>query len=410
MKIAIVINTYIVTRPGEKNPFDHPTPLWSFEKENTLKATLESLRDANCRAEDEYTLYLFGIAANERIDFDEEIEREIKKVVRNVGGLPRFHVITNRQVMDFRVQTEIEFFESSGYPEIRNLGFMIPSMFHEDLIMQLDDDELIRENHLVRFAELFEKNPGYGIVTAPYEQNGTTRITGEDPLTTWKKVSSMDAELKKLLSADDCSQTLFGLGGNLCIRTSGARQLLYPRRVPRGEDFSLILAGRMLYENGDLDLAIKPGDSRFLTWFCPEREVTIIHQPPEKGREDFLRSFESNIRRFILERQMVMTQKKFTLSDLKDSSEYLYAMFGQEDFRRQILDWIDNIRMEREDVTDTQRLNEMEERLLVFLERVEKEPRWSNYLEERRQFSKAQAWLAQCDQEELLSRIRGWIK
>ncbi|BES66612.1 hypothetical protein SANA_30510 [Gottschalkiaceae bacterium SANA] len=410
MKIAIVINTYIVTSPGEKSPFDHPTPLWLFEKENTLKASLESLRDANRRAEDEYTLYLFGIAANERIDFDQEIEQKIKKIVENVGGLPRVHVISNRQVADFRQQTEIEFFESSGYPEIRNLGFLIPFMFHEDVIMQLDDDELIRENHLVRFAELFEKNPEYGIVTAPYEQNGSRRIIGEDPLTTWKKVSSMDADLKKLLSTDDCSQTLFGLGGNLCIRSSVAKEIFYPRKVPRGEDFSLLLAARLLYENGDLRMKIKPGNRLFLTWFCSEKDVTILHQPPISEREDFLRSFENNIRRFILERQMVMTQKKFTLSDLKDSSQYLYAMFGQEDFRRQILDWIDTIRMEREDVTDMKQLNEMEERLLVFLEGVEKEPRWSNYLEERRRFSKGQAWLAQCDQEELLMKIGGWIK
>ena len=409
MKIAIVINTYIVTRPGEKNPFDHPTPLWSFEKENTLKATLESLRDANRREEDEYTLYLFGIAANEKIDFDQEIEQEIKKIANNVGGLANVHVITNRQVEDFRVQTEIEFFESSGYPEIRNLGFLIPSIFHEDVIMQLDDDELIRENHLVRFAELFEKNPEYGIVTAPYEQNGSRRISGEDPLTSWKKVSSMDADLEKLLSTNDCSQTLFGLGGNLCIRSSVAKEIFYPRRVPRGEDFSLLLAARLLYENGDLRMKIKLGNHLFLTWFCSEKEVTILHQPPTSKNEDFLRSFESNIRRFILERQMVMTQKKFTLSDLKNSSHYLYAMFGQEDFRRQILDWIASILLERKDVTDMQQLKQMEERLLAFLERVEKEPRWANYLEERQRFSKGQAWLAQCDQEELLSRIEGWI-
>lgn len=410
MKIAIVINTYIVTSPGEKNPFDHPTPLWSFEKENTLKATLESLRDANRRSSDQYAIYLFGIAANGITDFDQEIEGKIRKIVKNVDGLPKCYVITNRQVESFRMQTDIEFFESSGYPEIRNLGFLIPNLFGEDLIMQLDDDEIIRKNHLVRFAELFEENLGYGIVTAPYEKNGSRRIRGKDPLSTWKKVSSMDADLEGLLSGKECSQTLFGLGGNLCIRTTVARELFYPRRVPRGEDFSLILAGRLLYENGDPDLAIQPGDGRFLTWFCPEREVTIIHQPPEKGREDFLVSFESNIKRFILERQMVMTQRTFTLSDLKDSSSYLYAMFGQVSFREQIVDWIDKIRIEREDVTDANRVNKMEERLLGFLDCVEKEPRWLNYVEERHRFSMAQVKLGQCDREALLSRIEGWTQ
>ena len=408
MKIGIVINTYIITKKKEENSFDHPTAFWDFDEKNTLVSTLKSIRDANRRQEDEWTLYLFGIAANGVLDFDQRIEEKMLNLIAQVGEFPRSHVITNRQVADFREQTEIEFFESSGYPEIRNLGLLIPSMMGEDLIMQLDDDELIRENHLVRFAELFEENPERGIVTAPYEQNGSTRISGKDPLPTWKKVSSMDADLKELLSAETCSQTLFGLGGNLCIRTTVARQVFYPRHLPRGEDFSLILAARLLNENGDLAGGIEPGASRFLTWFCPEKEVTIIHQPPARERESFLRSFESNSKRFILERQMLMTQKAFTLSDLKGASHYLFAMFGQKDFRRQLLTWIDEIRIERKEGADTQRVNEMEERLLVFLQEVEKEPRWLNYLKDRRAFAAAQTWLAACKKEELFSKIRGW--
>ncbi len=408
MKIGIVINTYLVTENGEKNPFDHPTPLWDFEQANTLKATLESIRDANRRLEDELTLYLFGMAANEVTAYDDAIERKIRRLVQTVGGLPKARVITNRQISDLREETGVEFFESSGYPEIRNLGLLIPSMMEEELIMQLDDDELIRPNHLVRFAEIFEAHPEYGIVTAPYEKNGTVRILAEDPLPTWEKYSSMDRDLVRFLSADECQQTLFGFGGNLCLRTSVARDALYPRRVPRGEDFSFLLACRLLHANGDKAGGIAAGASRFLTWFCPEEAVTILHHPPVEAKAAFLRYFENNLNRFILERQMVMSQKLFTLEDLAGHSKYLFAMFGQKDFEVQLRKWIQEIRESRTDIQNPADIDEMERRLLSQLKERSQESRWQQYLQDRRQFATAQAFLSACDKPALFAKIRGW--
>lgn len=408
MKIGIVINTYIVTEKGETNPFDHPTPIWAFKEANTLGATLESIRDANRSEKDELTLYLFGIAANEKAGFDEEIESEIHKLVGEIGGLPKTHVITNRQVQDFREITGIDFFESSGYPEIRNLGLLIPSMMGEELIMQLDDDELIRPDHIVRFAEIFKDHPEYGIVTAPYEKNGTVRILAKDPLSTWEKYSAMDRDLERLLSTQDCQQTLFGFGGNLCLRKSVAMEALYPRRVPRGEDFSFLLACRLLHANGDQAAGLAGGASRFLTWFCPEEAVTILHHPPVEAKAAFLRYFENNLKRFILERQMVMSQVGFSLKDLADHSQYLSAMFGQKNFSDQLKAWIDEIRLERDDISDSSQINEMEARLLATLEKVEKETRWQNYLEDRRKFATAQEALSHWNLDDLLPQIRGW--
>ncbi len=410
MKIAIVINTYIVTTAGEKNPFDHPTPLWLFEKENTLKATLESLRDANKRVEDELTLYLFGIAANEKTDFDKAIESKIRKLVLEVGELPVTRVITNRQVKDFKEATDIEFFESMGYPEIRNLGLLIPNLFGEDLIMQLDDDELVRPNHLVRFAEIFEEHPEYGIVTAPYEKDGTARIQGKDPLSNWRKYSAMDEDLEELLGSKACSKTLFGFGGNLCLRTSVAREAHYPRRVPRGEDFSFLLACRLLFANGDPETGFASEQSKFLTWFCPEEAVTILHRPPVEAKAAFLRYFENNLNRFILERRMVTSQTGFTLQDLAESSHYLTAMFGQKDFKSELRLWIQAIRAERRDILDAVMVDQMEERLLAALEEVEATPRWENYLRECRAFREAQEQLVSWELASLLPKIRGWME
>ncbi len=408
MKIGIVINTYMITEKGEQNPFDHPTPLWAFDEKNTLEGTLKSIRDAKRRSEDEWTLYLFGIAANEATAFDEEIESKMKDLVNRVGELPATIVITNAHVKMLRTQTDINFFESSGYPEIRNLGLIFPSMMGEDLIMQLDDDELIRPNHIARFAEIFEAHPEYGIVTAPYEKDGTTRILGADPLPTWRKTSSMDVDLERLLSAGDCQQAVFGFGGNLCLRTSVARQVLYPRRVPRGEDFSFLLACRLLYANGDMTADLASSNSWFLTWFCPERAVTILHHPPAEEKADFLQSFEINLKRFILERQMVATQEEFTWEDLAGQSKYLAAMFGQKDFYHQIKLWIQEIRDFRTDIPDPEWIDALESRLFAFLEEVEKEPRWQNYLRDRRKFEEAQKILEKLDVKEKLVQQRGW--
>lgn len=410
MKIAIVINTYIVTTPGEKNPFDHPTPLWSFEQENTLKATLESLKEAAKRTRDEVTLYLFGIAANEKTDFDEEIEAKMRTLVSEVGELPLARVITNRQVKDLKKATGIDFFESAGYPEIRNLGLLIPNLFGEELIMQLDDDELVRPEHVVRFAEIFEEHPEYGIVTAPYEKNGTVRIKGKDPLSNWRKYSAMDQDLEALMETRKCSKTLFGFGGNLCLRTSVARDAHYPRRVPRGEDFSFLLANRLLFANGDPEIGFAPGQSKFLTWFCPEEKVTILHRPPVEAKAAFLRYFENNLNRFILERRMITSQTAFTFQELAENSHYLTAMFGQKDFKASLTEWIEAIRGERADISDMTMVDQMEERLLAAMDAVEATPRWNNYLVERRAFQEAQERLSHWDLAELLPKIRGWME
>lgn len=408
MKIGIVINTYLITQEREKNPFDHPTPLWDFDEANTLRATLESIRDANRREEDSYTLYLFGIAANEETANDAEIEEKMRVLVNEVGGLPQTIVISNRQIEDLRTVTGIEFFESCGYPEIRNLGLLIPAMMEEEVIMQLDDDELIRPDHLVRFAEIFEAHPEYGIVTAPYEKNGTVRILAKDPLSTWEKYSSMDREMERLLATENCQQTLFGFGGNLCLRRSVAKEALYPRRVPRGEDFSFLLACRLLHANGDQAAGLAGGASQFLTWFCPEEGVTILHHPPVEAKAAFLRYFENNLNRFILERQMVVSQNGFSLEDLAENSHYLSAMFGQEDFEAQLKTWIQEIRDERQDIDDPSEVDQMEERLMTRLDHVSQTQRWQQYLQDRRRFAEAQAWLSTCDKNAVLQKVRGW--
>lgn len=218
----------------------------------------------------------------------------------------------------------------------------------------------------------------------------------------------MDRDLVGFLSSEECQQTLFGFGGNLCLRASVAQDALYPRRVPRGEDFSFLLACRLLHANGDPERELSAGDDRFLTWFCPEQAVTILHHPPVEAKAAFLRYFENNLNRFILERQMVMSQKVFTLDDLAKHSKYLFAMFGQEDFEGQVKDWIQEIRDSRTDIQNPADIDQMEERLMAQLSARRQEPRWQQYLQDRREYAKAQSYLSTCDKAELLSKIRGW--
>lgn len=220
----------------------------------------------------------------------------------------------------------------------------------------------------------------------------------------------MDQDLEALMATKKCSKTLFGFGGNLCLRTSVAREAHYPRRVPRGEDFSFLLANRLLFANGDPEIGFAAGQSKFLTWFCPEEKVTILHEPPVEAKAAFLRYFENNLNRFILERQMVMSQEAFTLQDLTKSSHYLTAMFGQKDFKASLTEWIEAIRVERADISNMTMVDQMEVRLLAALDAVEATPRWNNYLVERRAFQEAQERLSHWELAALLPMIRGWME
>ncbi len=332
MKAALVINCYININPGKTHGFDHPTSLEFFESEATLPVTLDTIRKAVLPEDFRLTLYVFGIAVDRSCDRDNEIRESLDRELQ-LTDLD-YHLYTNTDIARMCLLATPEakpFFSVAGYPEIRNLGFILPLQNGEDVIIQLDDDELVHPHYFVKTFELLKQHPDKALFTAPYMKNGTVRIKTADDLESWPKFSSMDKDMARLEKAAEPVETLFGFGGNMIVRSSFARRVYYPLGVPRGEDFSMLLASRLLYANGSS--SEKAG---LVAWFVSLPELTIDHRPPAEAKSDFLFYLEKNLRRFILEWYMLNSQDKLNAAELEPLSSYQHAMLGDDNYGSKI--------------------------------------------------------------------------
>ncbi|MFW6381303.1 MAG: hypothetical protein ACOCZ3_02045 [Bacillota bacterium] len=324
----MVINIYIDTEPDRKNQFDHPTSWKNFDRDNTFAATVDSLDRLKIPGDSRLSLYIPAIAAHNDRRYDRQNKEKINGVISRLPQFIPIHIFTNTDIAGFRRRTGEKFFSTSGYPEIRNLGLILPVFNNEDVIIQIDDDELLRPNYLLRLQQILQAHPDKSLFTAPYEKEGTVRIKSEDPLACWPKYSTMDADMEKLMKEPGPVETLFGFGGNIIIRQRLARKSLYPPGVPRGEDFSYLLANRLIFENGAPGIPV--GDPDYLAYFLPDRELTIIHRPPAEARADFLSYLELNLKRFIMENNIFKNQSGLSGESLRSLSYYLSAMIDRD--------------------------------------------------------------------------------
>lgn len=381
MNLAIVINVYIDVDEDSPNPFDHPTSLDRFEEENTLRATMESINRLEIDAEDRLRIYIIGTATQERRDFDGRIRSEILKNTSDCSF--EVCVLTNDDIHELHCITGSRFISAKGYPELRNLGFIIPAIMDEDIIIQIDDDELMRPLYLKKLKEVLRDNPDKYVFTAPYEKNGTVRILTEDPLKTWKKFSTMDRDMLRFYeNSDEVRESLFGFGGNMVIRREFAEKIFYPLEIPRGEDFSMLLASRLIYENGNPRIGLERQNPMFRSFFLPYEEMTIIHKPPSEAKKDFLSYFENNMKRFIMEWGIFSKQKGLTIGRMGELSCYIKEMIGHDD----MLQYLKPVLSELSQSYPSEEIDKIGKRLEQTIELYRTKDRWEDYLVKQKEY------------------------
>lgn len=381
MNFAIVINVYIDVDETLSNPFDHPTSLIRFENENTFMTTLESIRKLKTDTTDSLRIYTVASATQQSGEFDELIREKISECFKDFPY--DWLLFTNSDIRQLREKTGCTFLSARGYPELRNVGFILPSIMAEDIIIQIDDDELLRPEYIEKLNEVLTEHPDKYLFTAPYEKNGTVRIKTEDPLKSWKKFSPMDRDMVRFyVESDKARESLFGFGGNMALRREFAETVHYPLNIPRGEDFSMLLASRLVYENGNAAAGIEKENNIFRSFFLPFEEMTIIHRPPSEAKKDFLNYFENNMNRFIMEWGIFIKQKGLTISKMNELSYYIKEMIGYKDFKEYIRPIFD----EMYEQYPSDQLDEMKSRLLSLIDNVAESDRWEEYKREQKQY------------------------
>ncbi|HJO95019.1 MAG TPA: hypothetical protein QF753_16595 [Victivallales bacterium] len=330
-KISFVVNIYVDTDTSVENNFDHPTVLKTFDTENTFYKTVKSINEVNIPSGYDVDLIVLANAVNNVGSYDDIIK---EKVSKNLDGLKIDSlIITNSEVQSLN-NKGFTFPATDGYCDLRNLGFIFSYYNNTDIVVQIDDDELVKPNHLIKMLEIFEENPHIKILSGLYmNRNGIYQDELKD-YKEWGKDRAMNDDRKIVTSSDIPVEIMYGMGGNMMVKKEFFSQICYPQDIPRGEDFALLLAANLVNLNGNDMAGISPGNDDFRTYSAKDDDVIIIHEQPYSEKNNRLKYIKLNLIRFI--KQKFMLEGYITKEKYWEISRYMYLMTMNENFIKQI--------------------------------------------------------------------------
>ena len=331
LKISFIVNIYLDTDTSKENSFDHPTMLESFDTCNTFYKTVDSINNVITPEGYEVDLIVLVNAVDNVTGFDCIIKSKVSNIVKNMKV--NCYIITNTDIKKLNSKG-LTFPQVNGYCDLRNLGFISAYYNNSDIIVQIDDDELVKENHLVKMIEIFSRFPHINILSGLYmNKNGIYQDETKD-YKEWGKDKAMNDDRRLITASEDPVEIMYGMGGNMMIKRDFFSQVCYPQDVPRGEDFALLLASNLLYLNGSELAHIKKNNPVFRTYATREEEVMIIHEQPYSEMQNRLKYVKLNFIRFIKQKFML----KGYIADKRywELSRYMYLMTMNNDFMGQV--------------------------------------------------------------------------
>jgi hypothetical protein len=283
---------------GEDIIFDHPSPL---NTPGTLRRTLESLIPLITPG-----VTVGVVAAAAAPELSPLVEAWVGELLTS-PPLPYpvvFFSASHLEVFqDFlRRQGKEEWgslLSLAGYSAIRNLTLVLANLWHAEVLVSLDDDEVIEDKDFLTriiadLAVLGRRHPICGLAGVYLNADG--RIYLPEPETPWAlfwpKLRWMNQTFAGLLEAEEpLPPTPLGLGGNLALPVSLFRRLPFDPGIPRGEDVDYVVNARM----------------RGIPFFL-DQDLRVLHLPPEKPHPTWLR-LRQDLVRFAYARRKLREQE-----------------------------------------------------------------------------------------------------
>lgn len=180
------------------------------------------------------------------------------------------------------------------YSNFRNFGFIIANILKSPIVFFLDDDEIIDNPNLIKIARegLGKVNPQnrrkvYG-KTGFYKYNGDylLKMNPYSGKKLWPSINLINKSMKSLVESDKrINSTNIALGGIMVFTDKLYMTVPFDPFCFRGEDSNYTTSCK-----------------HFGMEFVFDNELSIIHDPPEKHVDFYLR-FREDIYRFVYERQ-----------------------------------------------------------------------------------------------------------
>lgn len=307
-EIAVVVPTYWTRAGGESRPgdavYDHPTPV---DQEGTLVRLIQSLTML-----DSSRFYLLVVVAVTGLDVAADARRKVENIVRSVPQIASIvfgseDLSRMTSAMGFSSDEAKELLGPQRYSPVRNIHLAVPVALGSDVIVALDDDEVVTDEHFLEHALEGLGGTVAGIhvdgVSGYYlqDQSGSillkTNPEAERANNVFdrKAVIMNEATEKLQTSPGQLVETPFCFGGNMVFSRELASTIFFDPSITRGEDIDYLINARLA------------GKSLFLN-----KDLRVLHLPPPGSsyKDVAHHKVVADVVRFIYEREKLSSWQK----------------------------------------------------------------------------------------------------
>lgn len=194
----------------------------------------------------------------------------------------------------------IPWFDTRGYPQVRNLQLLIPHLLDCELVAALDDDEVVEDPYFLRRAAatiVHGASNGdrvYGAASYYLDEHGfrmheVEPNAAEHPNPFERKIALMNDMLRRIeQEPGDVVPSLFALGGNMTFSRDLLCRAGFDPAITRGEDIDFVINARLV---------------GLPYHFDKNRPVRHLPPPGRSYRDFDYAKLQQDVRRFLYERE-----------------------------------------------------------------------------------------------------------
>jgi len=248
---AVVVPFYVDRPAGDHRqpddaPFDHPTRLHGRP---TLPRLLDSLARLQGQAFD--VVIVVGWVHDDVAPAAVSWARDLLESWSPPDGVGVY-------LMGERPSVDHELLSATSYSGIRNRCLLAGVLLDADSLVLLDDDEVVRDDALVREL-LAPLDQGWDGNAGLYMEDGQRVVVPAAPTAATPFLDTNGPRLaafEALLAHGQAVDAPFAFGGNLALSSRLFRRLPFDPLVPRGEDVDYVLSARLRGHRIQIDPAI----------------------------------------------------------------------------------------------------------------------------------------------------------
>ena len=278
---------------GENSRYDHPSDILEPEKE-TLTTTLRSLHNI----EGNFEVLVLGVPTN--ADLGTEVDSHVLNLIKILPisypiryfGSSELHQL-KLALKKENLEKYIKLVANTGYGEVRNLALIIAHLLGYEVLILLDDDEIVTDNHFLGKAmeiigQQYEGKRVDLVLGYYLNSSGSPLVEELEPLwweLVWDKAKIMNDTFKIILDEEQPRFILnpsFALGGLMIIHKNCWLRVAFDPLISRGEDMDFLRNCHFLNHTTYLD-----------------RSLSIVHKPPPSPPSNRRDKFLQDLKRFI---------------------------------------------------------------------------------------------------------------